>query len=109
MQPDNEDLRRSGTDKASRLRWARTVLERKGRSKNCYPSWIVTIGLILGVLGILTFTVSIFKKVQSGHGLDTYWTAAGVEFTYSGALILLVLIVMALIAGFIIRYRKRLK
>jgi hypothetical protein len=102
-----DDPRRTGINKASRLRWARVALARK--RKNSYPSWMVPAGLVFGSIGILAFTLIIIKKVQSGHGLDSYRSAKGVEFTYLRALIVIVVIAVTLIAGLIIKYRNTLK
>jgi hypothetical protein len=47
---------------------------------------------------------TIVKKVRSGQGLDTFRTIEGAEFNYIGALILLLLIPVAIVLGWEVRY-----
>jgi hypothetical protein len=56
-------------------------------------------GLVLGGLAILSFSLRVFFKVAYGHGNDTYVSGKGVVWTYSSALVLLVIIGVVLVFG----------
>lgn len=56
--------------------------------KRRFPGPIAnTIGGILALLGCASFILHAVRKVQTGHGLEYYFTGMGVQFNYIGALI----------------------
>ena len=59
---------------------------------------------VLVITAFASFAIRVIDKVRSGHGLDYYFTGEGVRFNYVGALILLVIIPIALLIGWGIRY-----
>ena len=70
-----------------------------------------TVGYALVGLSILSFVLLVIVKVATGHSLDTYYSARLVQWTYSGALVTIVVGVLAgAVAGvlrFIDWYRQR--
>lgn len=64
----------------------------------------VVFGVFLVMAMFAGFVYRVVSKVKSGHGLDTYLTPEGVEFNYIGALILLMLIPIALLLGWGVRW-----
>jgi hypothetical protein len=49
-------------------------------------------GLLLGGLAILSFSLRVLYKVETGHGNDIYMGGKGVVWTYSSALVVLVVV-----------------
>ena len=70
-----------------------------------------TVGYALVGLAVLSFIVVVIVQVATGHSLDTYYSARLVQWTYSGALVTIVVGVLAgVVAGvlrFIDWYRQR--
>ena len=62
----------------------------------------VSVVLVMGMFA--GFVYRVVLKVESGHGLDTYLTPKGVEFNYIGALVLLMLVPIALLLGWGVRW-----
>ena len=60
-------------------------------------------GVLVLIAGI-SFVLRIVNKVSSGHGLDYYFTGWGVQLNYIGALVLLVVMPLALVVGWAIRW-----
>lgn len=68
---------------------------------------VITIGGILTLLAFASFVLGAVRKVQTGHGMDYYFTGWGVQFNYIGALIVLALSIFALIVGCGIRWWQK--
>ena len=76
--------------------------------KRRFPGPIAyTIGGILVLLGFASFILDAARKVQTGHGLDYYFTGWGVQFNYIGALIAIALTLFALVVGYGIRWWQK--
>lgn len=68
--------------------------------KRRFPGPIAnTIGGILALLAFASFILDAVRKVQTGHGLDYYFTGWGVQFNYIGGLIAFALALFALVVG----------
>jgi len=68
--------------------------------KRRFPGPIAyTTGVILALIGFASFVLHAAGKVQTGHGLDYYFTGYGVQFNYIGALIAIALAIFALVVG----------
>jgi len=69
------------------------------------------IGYTLVGLSILSFVALVILKAATGHSLDTYYSARLVQWTYGGALVTIVLGVVAAVVGGVLRlidwYRQR--
>ena len=65
---------------------------------------VLLVGGLLIILGGIGFVFRVVEKVQTGHGLDYYFTGWGVQFNYIGVLILLMLIPVILVVGWVIRW-----
>jgi hypothetical protein len=57
------------------------------------------IGYTLGGLSLLSFVTLVILKVATGHSLETYYSARLVQWTYGGALVTIVLGVVAAAVG----------
>jgi hypothetical protein len=64
----------------------------------------LAVGVFLAMVMFAGFVYRVVSKVKSGRGLDTYLTPEGVEFNYIGTLILLMLIPIALLLGWGVRW-----
>lgn len=62
------------------------------------------VGGLLSILALIAFVIRAVQKVQTGHGLDYYFTGWGVQFNYIGALIVLALVPVTLLVGLGIRW-----
>jgi heme A synthase len=69
------------------------------------------VGYTLVGLAILSFVAGVIVKVAAGHSLDTYYSARLVQWTYSGALITIVVAALVGIVAVALRlvdwYRRR--
>jgi hypothetical protein len=69
------------------------------------------VGYTLGGLALISFAAEVILKVLSGHSLDIYYSARLIQWTYGGALVTLVVgLVAAAVAGLlrlIYWYRQR--
>lgn len=54
-------------------------------------SFFFTAGFIW-ILCAIGFVLQVWNKISTGHGLDYYKTRWGVEFSYTGAFVLILLI-----------------
>ena len=64
----------------------------------------LAVGVFLAMGMFAGYVYRVVSKVKSGHGLDTYLTPEGAEFNYIGVLILLMLIPIALLLGWGLRW-----
>ena len=62
-----------------------------------------TVGYALVALSILSFAAFVILKVTTGYSLDTYHSGRLVEWTYGGALVTIVVGVVAGLIGGVIR------
>jgi O-antigen/teichoic acid export membrane protein len=73
--------------------------------KTSLPGRIASsITAVLIVVAAVGFGLRVYQKVSSGHGLDTYFTGWGVQMSYIGVFIVLLLIPIVLLVGWIINY-----
>jgi len=72
---------------------------------------LYVIGYTLSGLAVASFCLNVIFKVWSGHPLDTYHSVTLVQWTYGGALIVLVLAASMTAVGGCLRllawYRRR--
>jgi hypothetical protein len=71
---------------------------------NCKLCWCIVAVGVLSALGLVAFVGDAWRKVASGHGLDTYFTGWGVQFNYVGLLVLIAVIPFALLLSYAVRY-----
>jgi hypothetical protein len=69
-----------------------------------WQRWVGVVGYTLIAVGFLGFSIHLWQKISSGHGLDTYFTGFGVQFNYLGAGILFALVPVVLIAGALLNW-----
>ena len=56
----------------------------------------------LGSVCFITLLAEVVQKVRTGHGLETYLTGEGYEFSYLGALLLIGTIPVVLLIGAVV-------
>jgi len=71
---------------------------------NCRLCWWIAAAGVLSMLGLVAFVVRAWDRVTSGHGLDSYFTGWGVQFSYVGFLVLIAVVPFALLLGYAVRY-----
>lgn len=75
----------------------------KAKSKTrFYKKVLPAIGLTVVALGLIGFVLRVYHEISSGHGLDTYYTAKGIQVNYIGVGLLLILIPIVVIVGWLI-------
>ena len=62
---------------------------------------------ILVVAGFIGFVLRVLEKIESGRGLETYFTGFGVKFGYIEAAIVVMLIPVTLIVALAIRWWQK--
>ncbi|MCW5650229.1 MAG: hypothetical protein KIS62_10820 [Ramlibacter sp.] len=66
--------------------------------------WGASFAAVCGLVALVLIAVA---KVESGQGLDTYRTYWLVGFNWTGLLVLLIATSIALVAGFILKFKER--
>lgn len=62
------------------------------------------LGLFLSALGFVGFVVLLMQKVQSGEGLESYFTGFGVKVSYLGIGILISVIPAITLVALVVRW-----
>jgi hypothetical protein len=63
----------------------------------------IALGCGLSGLGLFALAFRVFEKVHTGHSLETYYSGSLIQWTYGGAFVLILLLVLSAFVGVIIR------
>jgi hypothetical protein len=62
---------------------------------------------VITTVGLIGFVIRVWNKIASGQGADYYKTFWGVEFSYIGVFIIILLLPFILLIGLLFRYLER--